>query len=201
MAGEAAVELNWTEIAGAQRYVLWTWTSADGWQQIGGDNLTGTTHTHTGVTSGRTYYYTVRAVDTAGQTSDWSDYVSVTIAAHTQGAQQQQGLQHTATPTATATRNPRRIGAISVASNPWGTSPANVSWNPPTETPVDYQVNWARADQSYSTGADNNAYPTGTSYTITGIEDVRHKVRVRARYNGSFGPWIEVKFGGPRDTG
>ena len=82
-------------------------------------------------------------------------------------------------------------------SNPWGTSPANVYWDAPTETPVDYQVNWARADESYSTGAANNAYPTNTSYTINGLEHVRHKVRVRARYNGSSGPWIEGEFGGP----
>ena len=33
-----------------------------------------------------------------------------------------------------------------------------------------------------------NAYPTGRSYTITGLEHVRHKVRVRARYNGILRP-------------
>ena len=107
----------------------------------------------------------------------------------------------TITPTFTPTRNSRAISAIVVASNPWGTSPATVSWNPPADTPDDYQVNWARADESYPTGADNNAYPTDTSYTITGLENVRHKVRVRARYNSSFGPWIEVEeFGGPGPT-
>ena len=75
------------------------------------------------------------------------------------------------------------------------TSPANVSWRAPTETPVDYQVNWAPADESYPTGADNNAYPTETSYTITGTNYSPIKVRVRARYNGSFGPWKEIEFG------
>ena len=35
-AGESAVQLTWTAVTGAERYVLMAWTSADGWQQIGG---------------------------------------------------------------------------------------------------------------------------------------------------------------------
>ena len=99
------------------------------------------------------------------------------------------------TPTVTPTRNNRTIVAIGIVRPLNSSSPAQVSWSVPTETPVDYHINWARADEDYSTGAANNAYPTGRSYTITGLEDVRHKVRVRARYNGSFGPWKETVFG------
>ena len=99
------------------------------------------------------------------------------------------------TPTVTPTRNNRTIVAIGMIRPLTSSSPAQVSWSVPTETPVDYHINWARADEDYSTGAANNAYPTGRSYTITGLEDVRHKVRVRARYNGSFGPWKETVFG------
>ena len=40
------------------RYELWVWDSVNEWQQLGGDNLSGTTYTHTGVTAGTTYYYT-----------------------------------------------------------------------------------------------------------------------------------------------
>ena len=101
----------------------------------------------------------------------------------------------TPTPTVTPTRNSRAIVAIGIVRPLNSSSPAQVSWSVPTETPVDYHINWAPADESYPTGAANNAYPTGRSYTITGLEDVRHKMRVRARYNGSFGPWKETVFG------
>ena len=109
----------------------------------------------------------------------------------------------TAEPTATVTptRNPRALGSVSYTFlSPLfgGTSTAYIGWSGPAETPVDYQVNWAHADQSYSTGADNNAYPTGRRYTISGLENAPYKVRVRARYNGSYGPWFEVNMGYPQ---
>ena len=80
-AGQNAVELTWPEVTGADRYELWTWTSAGGWQQIGGDNLTATTYNHSGLTTGTTYFYQIRAVNAAGQTSPWSDRVSATVPA------------------------------------------------------------------------------------------------------------------------
>ena len=79
--GEGAVELRWEAVTGAARYELLVWTSADGFQDIGGDNLTGTTYSHTGLAAGTTYYYTVRAVDAGGVTDPWSEYASATVAA------------------------------------------------------------------------------------------------------------------------
>ena len=75
-----AVELSWTEVSGATRYALYTWwDAAIGWQQIGGDSLTGTTYTHTEVTAGLTYYYAVRGMDAAGEAvSAWSEFPSAT---------------------------------------------------------------------------------------------------------------------------
>ncbi len=49
------IELSWTAVTDAVCYELWTWTSADGWQQLGGDSLTGTSYTHTDATSGITH--------------------------------------------------------------------------------------------------------------------------------------------------
>ncbi|MCZ0940639.1 MAG: hypothetical protein OXJ55_18485 [Caldilineaceae bacterium] len=71
-----AVELSWTEVSGAVRYDLRTWwDAAIGWQQIGGGSLTGTTHTHTGLAAGTTYYYIVRGLDANGvAVSAWSDH-------------------------------------------------------------------------------------------------------------------------------
>ncbi len=77
------IELSWTAVTGAVRYELWTWTSADGWQQIGGSNLSGTTFTHNGVVAGTTYNYAVRSVGATGVMSAWSSYARVAIAAHT----------------------------------------------------------------------------------------------------------------------
>ena len=98
----------------------------------------------------------------------------------------------TPTPTATATGNSRVLYFVLVGSSPWHDDGAIVvHWGPPAETPLDYQVNWGRADEDYPTGANNNAYPASSPYTITtGLEEgVLHKVRVRARYDGSTGPW------------
>ena len=49
--GEGAIKLSWTAVIGEERYELWVWTGADGWQQIGGDNLN---ETHTDVAVGTT---------------------------------------------------------------------------------------------------------------------------------------------------
>ena len=71
-ASEGAVELSWEAVQDAARYELLTWWDAEtGWQPLGGDSLTGTSYTHTTVTPGTKYYYSIRTVNAAGQTSDW----------------------------------------------------------------------------------------------------------------------------------
>ena len=74
------IELSWTAVTDAVRYELWTWTNADGWQQLGGDGLTGTSYSHTDAAAGTTYHYAVRAVDADGETSAWSEYASAAAA-------------------------------------------------------------------------------------------------------------------------
>ena len=106
----------------------------------------------------------------------------------------------TDTPTATATDTPtpiaatdsRAVGAVRLVSNQPGV--LEVSWDTPTETPRDYRVAWARAGDGFRTWTDSswNAFPTTSAYTITGLEvGVRYKVKVRARYSGSSGPWTD----------
>jgi len=71
-ATEWGVELSWKAVAGAARYELMTWWDEEtGWQPIGSYNLTGTTYEHTDVRTWRTYYFTIRAVNAAGETSGW----------------------------------------------------------------------------------------------------------------------------------
>ena len=79
-ATEGGVTLTWGTVRGAVRYELMTWWDAGtGWQPIGGANLTGTSYTHTVVTAGTKYYYTIRAVNAVGELSTWlRQYASAT---------------------------------------------------------------------------------------------------------------------------
>ena len=105
----------------------------------------------------------------------------------------------TATPipptnTAAPALGPREIGSVILQGDPNGA--IDLSWQAPRESPVDYRVNWARADEDFPTWTDlsANKFPTVNSYTITGLEsDVCYKVRLRARYGGTAGPWLEVR--------
>ena len=98
--GAGEVVLSWTVVTSAQRYELWVWDSVNQGRYIGGNSLTGTSYTHTGVAAGTTYHYTIHSVNADGQYGPWSEYVSATP------LQEQQDLQHTATPTATNTSTP-----------------------------------------------------------------------------------------------
>ncbi len=231
-AGENAVELSWEPVPGAARYELkvW-WYPLPDWQRIGGTD--GTSYTHSGLTPGRKYYYTIRAVNAAGEKSDWlqEPFPTATVpvsdaSTSTPTATPTPGPTPTATatptpttgpagrvddpqeptatatptptptPTATATPTPtetvtdesrKSVGPI-VSFHGFNRFSVTLYWGLPTEEPVNYQVNWAEAGQSYSEGSV--AYTTATQYRITGLkEEVAYKVRVRARYNGSHGPW------------
>ena len=188
--GEGTVALSWTTVTGAVRYELSVWTSADGWQDVGGDNLTGTSYTHSGLAAGTTHYYSVRAVNGSGDTSEWSEAKPAAVAAT-------QSSIATPTPTATGatvTADGRAIGAVRLVSSQPGE--LEVSWDAPAETPRDYRISWARVGESFLTWTDlsGNAFPTSASYTITGLEEgVRYKVKVRARfYFSASGDWSEI---------
>ena len=101
-AGEGVVELRWDAVAGAARYILWSWWDpATGWQQIGGDDLTGTSYNHTDLTAGTTYYYQIEAVGAGGKRGAGSERVSATVT----GAQLPTPTASTpAAPTSTATQ-------------------------------------------------------------------------------------------------
>ena len=86
----------------------------------------------------------------------------------------------------------RDVTNVHLTSNQLGT--LTVTWTAPTDPPHDYRVMYARVDEDYKTWRDSsgNAYPTSTSITLTGLDQgVRYKVKVRARYSGSSGPFTE----------
>ncbi len=103
-ATELGVALSWEAAAGAVRYELATWWDAEvGWQIFGGEDLTGTTYTHTDVAAGTTYYYSVRAVNAAGEVSDWLlEDPSATALAVTEAETSEPAPTLTPTPTPTA---------------------------------------------------------------------------------------------------
>ena len=76
---DGAIELRWPAVPGALRYELWSWTSAGGWVQLGGDDLTATSYTHAATSTSTTYYYQVRALGAFGDASEWSQLVVVTV--------------------------------------------------------------------------------------------------------------------------
>ena len=175
---EGAVELGWEPVPGAVRYQLevW-WDSLPDWERIAGDSLTATTYTHTGLTAGRTYYYTIRAVNAAGQTSDWQlDYASATVPAAPVNTQ----------PSPTPTPTPVAFPSPTPTAKPTPTSPPVASpltppvltaavredaielrWAPvPGAVRYQLEVWWDPLPDWQPIGGDNL---TATSYTHTGL--------------------------------
>lgn len=63
------VQITWNKVSGATKYNVYRRSGSSGWSKI--NTVTGNSYTNTGVTSGRTYYYTVRAIsNSAGSTFD-----------------------------------------------------------------------------------------------------------------------------------
>ena len=89
------------------------------------------------------------------------------------------------------------ISGLSLASNAPGE--LTITWDEADLTPSDYRIIWAKDGENYQSwrSSDGNAYPTGASYVITGLDsDAVYKVQVRARYyRGDYtadpwsGPW------------
>ena len=76
-AGFQQITVSWPAVTGATRYELWAWLGS--WSQLDGGTLTATSHVHDGLSTGRTYYYQGRAVNSAGVMSAWSAQVSATV--------------------------------------------------------------------------------------------------------------------------
>ncbi len=77
--GATTINLAWNAVDDAASYELWAWDNVNQWQRLDGgtaDPLTAITFAHTGLTSGRTYYYQVRAVTGDDRTGAWSERVN-----------------------------------------------------------------------------------------------------------------------------
>ena len=104
---------------------------------------------------------------------------------------------------ATAQGNDKATSNLAVSSpNP---GELVITWDAPGDAPDDYRVTWKKSDgrwHSYkhaNTVEGGNAFPTGTSHTVTSLEEgTAYQARVRARYhddNGDLeksGPWSDA---------
>ena len=149
-------------------YVVQWKEAGDSWDvpaDVSEETTTATTHTVTGLTNGVSYTVRVLATNQAGSGSH--------------------STEETGTPLA-----PREIAGLTLSSTTPGT--IRVAWDAPSEAPADYRLSWAKVDAQFLTWTDlsGNAFPTDTSYTITGLEeDEAYKVIVRARYSDTSGDW------------
>ena len=68
-AGSKSIILNWTASPGATGYLVYRATSAYGTYSLIKTGLAATTYSNTGLRAGKTYYYKVKAVNTAGKST------------------------------------------------------------------------------------------------------------------------------------
>ena len=181
-AGAASVTAAWTAVEGATGYELWRYDSE--WTQVGGDTLTGTSYTDSGLTAGQKYYYAVAAVNAAGQ-GPWSENVSVTLSPDTQQTPTPtQASTLDPTPTLTSTPSPLLAPELSVQAA--GAASVTAAWTA-VEGATGYEL-W-RYDSEWT---QVGGALTGTSYTDSGLTaGQKYHYAVAAVNAAGQGPWSE----------
>ena len=194
-AGANGIELSWTAVSGADRYVLFTQLVAErGWQQLDEGNLTATTYLHREFTPGATYQYAVRAVDANGQPlGPWSNFPTVTVPtadAATATATPTAGPTPTPTPTASTSSAPVLTATYS------GANEVELSWA--AVSGADRYVLWTQVvDASEWERLDrNNLHDTSFRHRdLTPRRDLPLRSARRGRQRPMAGPVVELPDG------
>ena len=164
VSGSSHVALSWNRVAGADRYELWAWDDVNKWRQIGGDNLTGTSHQHAGLSAGDSFYYAIRAVDGSGNPGPWSKYANATVGSTS--AQSTSTPTSTPTPTLTATStsnrgaSPRSLPGVGPGSDVLTATPTLTSTATPTFTPTPTATAGTSLQQLLPPVTDYDGYDT-----------------------------------------
>lgn len=163
-AASGQIDLSWTTVTDADTYHLIVWTEAqDAWIRTG-DPLTSTTttYTHSGISSGRTHYYRIRAAVT-GTVGAWSNTIS-----SVPGTSYIPGLVAKA-----------------------GTAEVELTWNEVSGAGSYHIIMWTTGQTEWERIGGNLSSDT-TSYTHTGLTAGNtYYYRVRAVINNAEGLWSE----------
>ncbi len=164
---DSTAPMSWTAPSGGGPVVSYRleWGTG-GTYDVGFVEVTGTSHTITGLTGGTTYSVRVRAQNSGGN-SAWAAGTAITLA--------------------TATAAPNAPTSLVVGTNTADTVP--LSWTAPAagEPVYTYRVEWGTGG-TYTLG---NAEVTGTSHTITGLTaSTTYNVRVRAQNSAGNSGWL-----------
>ena len=163
-AATGQIGLSWTAVSDADTYQLIVWTEAqDAWIRTG-DPLTSTTtsYTHSGISSGRTHYYRVRAA-VNGTTGAWSNTIS-----SVPGTSYIPGLVAKA-----------------------GTAEVELTWNEVSGAGGYHIIMWTTGQTEWERIGGTLASDT-TSYTHSGLTAGNtYYYRIRAVIDGAEGLWSE----------
>ena len=99
-----------------------------------------------------------------------------------------------------AQEEPWRAAVASLTARPGDDAgELDISWNAHPESPTSYRLVWAPDGEDFPTIDDTgqNAYPTGNSHTVTGLDaDSTYRVKVRAKWStGEKSGWSAVVTG------
>ena len=150
-----AIQLRWQAEPGAVRYQLrvW-WDTLSAWQPLAEVDAPAVSYTHTGVTPGREYHYTIRAVNAAGQASDWQqDFPNATVPAGPDTS------PPTSTPTATPVTSSPPAATPTATPTPTSTP---VTSSPPAATPTAAPTPTSTPVVSSPPGSTATPTPTST---------------------------------------
>ena len=200
------IELTWTPVEGAINYRLIVWddvSQADKWKTVSGSRLTGSSYTHTDLTVGATYHYTIRAFGENGGRSPWAEQVSIKVMpvatekpTPTPKATNTPLPPPTATPTATREPSDPTLAVPSQPQNLQAEVTHNyitLTWEASSGRVSGYQIlrrNRAIDPVGQFTVIRNNTSVRDTQYIDRDISpDTQYVYRVKARNPGGLSEW------------
>ncbi|MCK9363486.1 MAG: fibronectin type III domain-containing protein [Syntrophales bacterium] len=176
--GNNQLSLTWTAVSGAASYKVYRRTEGSAWSAAPVATSTGTLFTDTGLVNGTLYYYAVAAVNADG-TGGWSGEVSNT-------------------PAVKKTSAPTNVAAVA------GNTQVTVTWDPVAGATAYYV---AVATALGGTAVSGSGYPSGPSYTATGLTNGQsYYFRVQTYFSGAgpgsaYSAEVSATPSSPPDTG